>query len=311
MAVKAYISNISPLWPVERQEATLSAAVPGYPDKVAVFRDELLPSDRQGRREAALSARAKMLRPTTRKSDEVIVVAALPVLDWTAEGMLEALTLAMARNATVRVLDAGIEIGRSSKAAELHQAVKAFASARKRTQEIRRGTMGGRISADRRSAKAKASTDAIRPEWAFPVDHPNYEPTEVLLKRAGVSLNTAELYLGKRSFAQAAYQSSLKRKAKRVTTERTALDRKMPIWHEIRASDGSVRGRYSVGKEFLIVEGKEGSAKKVPRITGDNEYRALVILRKTEALENEKNDVRESCVDGPLDANDVLGPVDK
>ena len=81
MAVKAYISNISPLWPVERQEAMLSAAVPGYPDKVAVFRDELPPSDRQGHRKAALSARAEMLRPTTRKIDEVIVVAALPVLD--------------------------------------------------------------------------------------------------------------------------------------------------------------------------------------------------------------------------------------
>lgn len=203
LMTKAYISNISPLWPVERQEAML-------PDGVVVFRDVLTPKERQAHRTAALVQRAEMLRPSTRRNGEEIYIASLAVLDWTAEGMMEALTAAMARGATVRVLDAGLSIGPTARVTTLYVAAVAFAAARKRSQEVDRGRAGGEASARKRSEASKARALTIKAEWGMPEP-----PTAILLARAGLSYNTAKLHLGPRPAAQRAYQAAQKRKAKR------------------------------------------------------------------------------------------------
>jgi hypothetical protein len=151
-----------------------------------------------------------MLRPTGRKgSDEAIYVASLAVLAWTAEDMMEALTQAMARGATVHVLDAGLIITPKSDAATLHGAAKAFADGRRRRAAAEAGKTGGEISAQRRANMAKAAAESIRREWSLPSKE---YPTLDLLRAAGISRNTAILYLGKRKVAQNLYQAGQKRK---------------------------------------------------------------------------------------------------
>ena len=125
MALRGYISNISPLWKIEDQRKVLIAAGVGS-DKI--FVDELTTKERQAHRTACLSARADMLRPTTRKGGERIVIASPAVLAWSAEDFTEALTEAAARNATVRFLDSNLEVGPNAKIPQLHKAAKAFAN---------------------------------------------------------------------------------------------------------------------------------------------------------------------------------------
>ncbi len=140
MALRGYISNISPLWKIEDQRKVLIAAGVGS-DKI--FVDELTTKERQAHRTACLSARADMLRPTTRKGGERIVIASPAVLAWSAEDFTEALTEAAARNATVRFLDSNLEVGPNAKIPQLHKAAKAFAAARKRSAEVEHGTGRG------------------------------------------------------------------------------------------------------------------------------------------------------------------------
>lgn len=196
--IRAYLSNISPLWPVERQEAML-------PPGAQQFRDILDARDRYAHQPDRLEQRAAMLRPTRRKGGE-IVVASLAVLDWTAEGLMSCLTLIMQRGATLRVLDVGLTIAPDSGPAVLHQAAQAFAASRKRDAATERGGRGGAVSAAKRAADTKAKAETIRDDWKR-----DEFRTQDLLERAGVSRNSAILYLGKRSAAQRIHQASLKR----------------------------------------------------------------------------------------------------
>ena len=204
--IKAYISNISPAWPVERQEAMIAAAAPTAP----IFRDILDARDRRAHQPDRLVQRAMLLRPTRRRGG-VFLAASPAVVDWTAEGLLTCVTEALARGASVRFLDTGLTIEATSGPAVLHQAVLAFAASRKRDAEVLRGKSGGKISGARRGADAKAKAETIRAEWRLPSeDH----QTQALLDRAGISRNTAKKYLDKRSVAQRVYQASLKRRMK-------------------------------------------------------------------------------------------------
>jgi hypothetical protein len=211
MSERAYLSNISRLWSINKQEALLRVAFPGWPNGVTVFRDDLQERDRRGRHPVALEARSAMLRSSTRRVEaERITVASLAVLAWTAEDMMECLTLALARGAAVRVLDADLLIAPSEDAAVLHRAAVAFREAREKQIAVERGHAGGRISADKKAAEARAKVETIRARWALPsADY----PTSVLLAEAGISRNTAIHYLEKRSVVQALHQSALKRKA--------------------------------------------------------------------------------------------------
>lgn len=214
MNERSYTSNISPLWPIKRQEALLKEAFPGWPRGVTTFHDEIEARDRRGHSPALLGKRTEMLRPTTRKgSTERITVASLAVLAWSAEDMLECLTLALARGATVRVLDAGLEIPPTTDAPVLHQAAVAFREARTRGVVMERGKAGGEASGAAKRDAAKAKAELLRPYWCLPSE--DY-PTDPLLKRFGLSRNTAKLYLGPRDAAQRNHQAALKRKTKRA-----------------------------------------------------------------------------------------------
>ena len=226
MSERAYLSNLSPLWPAARQEALLLEAFPAWPKGVTVFRDDIDARDRRGHSTELLVKRSEMLRGTTRKGHtERITLASLAVLAWSAEDMLECLTLALSRGATVRVLDVGLSIPPTPDAVILHEAAKAFRTSRTRGVVMDRGKAGGMASAAQRIAEAKAKAETIRAEWALPSD--DY-PTLDLLAKAGISRNTARLYLGKRDVAQREHQAALKRRETNATKKAARAAKEKP-----------------------------------------------------------------------------------
>jgi hypothetical protein len=78
LSVRAYLSNLSPRWPFERQEADHATHTPGWPD-VPTFRDKLSVKKRIAHQPVSLKERASLLRPTGREAGEVIYVASLAV----------------------------------------------------------------------------------------------------------------------------------------------------------------------------------------------------------------------------------------
>jgi hypothetical protein len=190
----------------------LRAALPGYPTGVIIRLDKLSPDDRKAHRIDDLVNREMMLRPSGRKGG-VVYIASLAVLAWSAEDMLSCLTRAASRGMTVRVLDADLTIGADARAALLHKAAQAFAAARERRREIERGRTGGSISGKKRSDAARAKAEAIKLKWAD-----ERFRTVDLLKEAGITYNTAKLYLGSRLLVLQAQAAAAKRRARRSKT---------------------------------------------------------------------------------------------
>lgn len=200
------------MWPIPSQEALLSAALEGYPRGVVVWLDKLDPGERRGHRISLLIERENMLRPSARRTGPDIYMASLAVFAWTADDMLEQLTFAMKRHATIHALDAGLVIPPNAGADILHQAVIEFAKGRKSRLGLSAGRVGGKISAERRSAAAKTAAESVRAEWRLPSEA---YPTIELIEKSGVSLNTLKTYLGRRSDAQRDYLAAEKRREKR------------------------------------------------------------------------------------------------
>jgi len=72
------------------------------------------------------------------------------------------------------------------------------------------GNPGANASLKARAVRSKGKAEIIKDRWII---SPKKYPTADLLKEAGVSLNTAKAYLGKRPIAQYNYQAKMKRKA--------------------------------------------------------------------------------------------------
>jgi hypothetical protein len=209
MTKTAYLSNICPRWPIERQEATLANAIEGWPKSVNILRDELTVRDRRAHKTDTLTGRAAMLRKSSRRDGGEIYVASLAVLAWAVEDLLMCITSAAERRSTIVVLDADLHIDASANAAVLHKAIEAFAAGRRSRIAGEAGMLGGEVSGARRSAVAKTAAETIAYEWGQPG---TLYRTKDLLARAGISMNTAKLYLGSRPAAQRAVAAAIKRK---------------------------------------------------------------------------------------------------
>lgn len=197
-----YLSNIRKGWPVERQEAALDAAAPGW-RKATVYRDVLPPRKRQSHGPADLIERASMLRPTRRRSNDTVTVAGVAPLAWTLPDFLAVLTALAARGDTLTDLDSGLSVPPDATASVIQQAADTFERAIRRVGSY--GKTGGQVSGERRSEVAKTACERIAERWKLPSE--DY-PTAALLAEAGVSRPTAIQYLGPRQRAQWEHQRS-------------------------------------------------------------------------------------------------------
>lgn len=82
--------------------------------------------------------------------------------------------------------------------------------------------IGADISASRKREAAKAAAEKIRDRWPLPSE--TYT-TEDLLEEAGISLNTAKTYLGRRPIEQANYRAKHKREVKEFVLDPTPKEK--------------------------------------------------------------------------------------
>jgi hypothetical protein len=193
--MKAYLSNASKVWPIRRQEELMRAAVPGWPKGCDVSRDILDSQQLMAHRPESLRQLNRLLKPSSFQRPDTILVAAFPVLGWTADDLVKRLAAAAARGFTVRALDIGMEIGPDANAAALQRAMEAFEVARQRVRDAKRGQTGGRLSGERRRAAAAEKVQPYAKLWRDPKETRTDAEIAAL---AGVSVNTVKAHLGPR-----------------------------------------------------------------------------------------------------------------
>lgn len=206
MVNKVYISNISPLWPEQRQAQVCEQAGP----EAQWFKDELDSRDRRAQRAAGLTNRAQLLRPTTRQAPDRLYVAALPCLAFDTEDFLEVLKAAAARNLTVVALTEKLTFSPSQHSGTLNKAAAAFVEAAAAARAFSRGQLGGTASGAKRQAQTAAAAKLIEKDWGNPA-----VTNAALVKRAGRSINSLKNVLGDRRAAVRAWKAEEKRKATR------------------------------------------------------------------------------------------------
>jgi hypothetical protein len=148
-----------------------------------------------------------MLRSSTRNDRLDIHVMSLGVIADDEDDFREFIELLRTRKAILHVSDIKEPII-GCRNLNIEWAVREWKASRRNAV----GKIGGRISADQRLALSKAAADKIRDRWPLSNDE---WPTQDLLDEAGISLNTAKRFLGRRPIEQANYAAKMKRKANR------------------------------------------------------------------------------------------------
>jgi hypothetical protein len=222
LSVRAYLSNLSPRWPFERQEADHAAHTPGWPD-VPTFRDTLSVRKRIAHQPASLKERASLLRPSGREPGEVIYVASLAVLAIGAADFMDVCAAASGRRAAILEHETGTLIPFNAGADALSDALNAFLDSKRRSEHAgEKWKPGAAASAQKRMEDAKRRAELIREDWCQ-----RGVPTAELLLRAGrkigrrrdvvpMSYQTAALLLGKRPAAQRKAETDVFRERRRL-----------------------------------------------------------------------------------------------
>lgn len=203
-----YLSNVAANWSIERQNALLTKHVPDL-DNVPIYQDVLPPKKRMSHLAGNLTRRNEMLRPTSRPDSEIIYVASLACLAWENLDFLRCLAAASARQATILALDTGRRISPEASSADVVDAATEFTNGRR--AKTGSGKPGHVVSVERRQAVSQKGAKKIENRWRLPSkDYPTLD----LLAEAGISRNTANLYLGNRPEAQRKHHNRLARYAK-------------------------------------------------------------------------------------------------
>lgn len=209
MPKRAYLSNVTAIWPLPKQREVL-AALPGWPSAYVLFEDEIDARQRRRKNSRVLVQRNEMLRVTTRpQGSEEMFVAALPVFAMSIEDAIHALTLAGARGAIVHFLHEGLTVAPASGAETLHTIATAFAQAKLDG----RAATAGQISGAKKEVVAKADCERVRPLYG----HPTGEVSWAELERvSGRTRNTVIKHLGPRKPHQVDWLANQKQAAART-----------------------------------------------------------------------------------------------
>jgi hypothetical protein len=199
MAGRVYMSNISKLWPLDRQKAILKA-IPGFA-QIPVYQDNLTRRGLQARSPDLLEERATMLRPTSRRAAETIYVASPAVLVFGASDLAHVLTAAAARHATLVFVADGLEVPPDPHTAVVAQVIDLWERHKRRALSEGGRLTGIRVAQERRAAATAAGLDKVRADWSRPSDE---APTAELVARSGLTYKSLNQHLGPRKKAQRA-----------------------------------------------------------------------------------------------------------
>lgn len=215
MSLRTYISNLSKAWPEADQRTAIREAIervqPGA--KPPEYRDWLSRRGLQARTPDLLEERADMLRPTSRRGSETIVVAALGCLAVSPADLATVIALASARRATIEVAADGLTIPPDPPAAVV-AAVMAVWERRRRQGLHERGRAAGQKAAvAKRNAETAAALDLVRADWPKPSSEVS---GRALVERSGLTMKTLIAHLGKRKDAQ---RDLMRREARQAKKE--------------------------------------------------------------------------------------------
>ena len=158
-----------------------------------------------------LEQRSILLKPTGRKGGETIAVASLLVLGVDEADLIEALAKAAARQATVRPVDSGRDIGPSDGAAGMSAAIVDWRRAKRDAQTKPGRRLGNAAAAEKAKARSLTKLPEARALWKLPTE----EISSVEIgRRVGLSVKSLYKYLGRREVAQDAAKRRAKRKGK-------------------------------------------------------------------------------------------------
>lgn len=196
-----YLSNLSQIWPIARQEPLLDDAYPGWREQ-AVYRDILsLRGLAKGER---LAERDDFLLRKAGRTDDggEVVVATLLAIARTQADLTSVLVRIAGRHEKLRSIAEDMLIDPVEQ--DLEELRRVFHNATRRVSA--RGVPGGKASGIKRAADADAKIERIRPFWGLA------EPTTAALcKQHDIARVTIEARLGKRRPAQRAYAEDIRR----------------------------------------------------------------------------------------------------
>lgn len=240
----AYISNLSPVWPVSRQQAIF--AEHGIEQ---THQDELTADERRGYRLNGLPDREMMFRPSTRQGDRTICVASLACLARNAEDLMVVLSRAAELNTTIRDLSANINIKPNARTKDMKLASELFAKGRKRERELVRGQTGGRKSGGLRAQLARDTARKFEADWQ------DFKKTnQQIAKESGLSVNTLKLYLGRRAEARARYLGKLKRGTHAPRSAELDEMADIPFLYLMRREDGVYKIGFSANPKQRVLD---------------------------------------------------------
>jgi hypothetical protein len=207
MATKVYRSNLFAWWTPDRQDAALDKYKPGWREHKVFSDDDLTDRELRGSYQDKLTERAIMLRPSTRKMPDTILVASLAVLAKADADMRRLAKDLAAQGAVIESVE-DVTTYNPKQTAKL---IAAWGRARTKSRLEGAAKRGGEKSASIRKAKSLEGAKRIWDRWKLPSDE---WPTKILLAEAEITRNTMNAHYGcTREVAQARYQAALKRKA--------------------------------------------------------------------------------------------------
>jgi len=179
------------------QEAVLHAA--GV-DLAAAYRDRLTKAQSKRRDPDSLGERAKMLRPTPRRTPETINVASLRVLGWSMADVSRALAAAGRCDASVHAVDRGQTFTAATLDAELLEALADAEEERRRGQTAAGRSAGVQAAAASREKRRAAKIEKASSLWC---ELPGEISAAEIAALVGLSVRSLHYHLGPREDARA------------------------------------------------------------------------------------------------------------
>lgn len=181
-------------WPVAKQEAALGDAL----DRQQLYQDML--TDERAKRPNRISPewlteRARLLRPSSRKGDQ-IHVATLLALAVSEADLVSVLAAATGRSSIIFAHDSRKDFPPGGDATDVARAIDDWQKAKEAARTEPGRLEGVRVAAEKKRARTLKAVKVARPLWRD--TKPNRLTTAQIAEQAGVSEKTLYSELGRR-----------------------------------------------------------------------------------------------------------------